>query len=418
MRVSTAFNKLLRLEGVTVVDVAFDADTVTVGVRLRRRRLLCPVGGCGYSTRWRVDTRPEDSWWRHLDLGTWKVKVTARLRRLECPEHGVLVEQVPFARHRARFTHDFEDLVAWLATKMDKTAITRLLRIAWPTVGVIIERVVADGLDPARLDGLVDIGVDEVSWKKHHHYVTVVVDHDSGDVVWCGEGKDTAALDRFFAELGPDRAKRLATVSMDMGKAYPKSVANKAPQATICWDPFHVVALATKALDQVRREHWNHLRTTAGKKDAKTFKGARWSLLKNPGDLTDTQADQLATIRRSGTATWRAYQGKEQLRGIFAGDLDGAEVERLLDRWRGWAQRSRLEPFVKLGRTIAEHRDGILAAISLGLSNGRVEGRNAGIRLIVRRAWGLHSAQAVAALVMLNYGPITLTLPHEKSPQQ
>ena len=412
MRVSTAFNKLLDLDGATVTDVSFTDDTVAVAVRLRRRRLLCPE--CDFSTRWRYDTQPADSWWRHLDLGTWKVVVTCRLRRLDCPDHGVIVEQVPFARHRARFTRDFEDLVAWLATKTDKTAITRLLRIAWLTVGAIIERVVGDQLDDSRFDDLVDIGADEISWRKHHNSVTVVVDHATGDVIWCGEGKDTAALDRFFDALGPERARRLAAVSLDMGKAYPASVAKHAPQAEICWDPFHVVAMATKALDVVRRQHWNHLRSTAGPDDAKTFKGARWALLKNPDDLTDTQADQLAAIRRSGTAVWRAYQGKEQLRAIFAGDLNDHEVARLLHRWRAWAQRSRLEPFVTLGRTIAAHRDGILAAIRLGLSNGRVEGRNADIRLITRRAYGFHSAHAIAALVMLTYGPFTITLPHEK----
>lgn len=221
-------------------------------------------------------------------------------------------------------------------------------------------------------------------------------------------------MDRFFDELGPERAKRLAAVSLDMGLAYPASVATHAPQATICWDPFHVVQLGTKALDKVRRGHWNVLREQAGTDDAKRFKGARWALLKNPEDLTDTQADQLADIRRSGNSVWRAYQGKEQLRAIFAGDLDETDVERLLDRWRAWAQRSRLQPFVELGRTITAHRDGILAAVRLGLSNGRVEGRNAGIRLITRRAYGFHSANAAAALVMLTYGPVTITLPHDK----
>ncbi|MQB01074.1 MAG: ISL3 family transposase, partial [Actinobacteria bacterium] len=122
----------------------------------------------------------------------------------------------------------------------------------------------------------------------------------------------------------------------------------------------------------------------------------------------------LAAIRRSGGATWRAYKGKEALRAVFAGDLPEPDVIALLDRWCGWAQRSRLEPFVTLGRTIRKHRDGILAAIRLGLSNGRVEGRNATIRLLTRRAYGFHSAAAAGALVMLVCGPITLRLPHGK----
>jgi transposase len=406
----------LDLDGVTVTSVAIEPDVLRIGVRLSRRRLICPIETCDFSTRWRADTRPVDSWWRSLDMGCHKVILTARLRRLDCPDHGVLVEQVPFARHRARFTRDFDDLVAWCAAKTDKTAVTRLLRIAWPTVGVIIARVCADGLDPHRLDGLLEIGVDEISWKRRHNYLTVVLDHATGGVIWTGPGKDAKALDAFFAELGPARAAKLTAISMDMGKAYPKSARKKghAPQATICWDPFHVVALATKAMDVVRRTHWNTLRTTTDATTARRFKGARWALLRNPEDLTARQTDALAAIRRTGSATWRAYKGKEALRAIFAGDLDEDEVTRLLDRWCGWAQRSRLDAFVKLGRTIRAHRDGILAAIRLGLSNGKVEGRNAGIRLVARRAWGFHSAQAAAAMVMLTHGPITLNLPYEK----
>ena len=416
MRATTALNNVVDLPGVNVVSVRFGCGQVSVGVRLRRKRLVCPEPGCGHSTRWRADTRPADSWWRSLDMGAWKVIVSARLRRLRCPDHGVVVEGVPFARHRVRFTRDFEDLVAWCASKTDKTAVTRLLRIAWPTVGAIVERVVADGLDPGRLDALVDIGVDEISWKKRHNYLTVVVDHASGDVVWTGEGKDTAALDAFFDELGPERAKKLHAVSLDMGKAYPKSVRKDghAPQAVICWDPFHVVKLGTDAMDVVRRARWNQLRQDAGEAVAHRFKGARWALLRNSEDLSDRQADSLTAIRLTGSAVWRAYKGKEALRAIFAGDLPEPDVIELLDRWCAWAQRSRLAPFVKLGRTIRAHRDGILAAIRLGLSNGRVEGRNATIRLLTRRAYGFHTATAAAALVMLCCGPITLRLPYEQ----
>jgi len=416
VRATTALNTLLGLEGVVVEDVRFACDRVVVEVRLRRKRLECPVAGCGYTTRARFDTRREKSWWRSLDLGAHETIVTARLRRLDCPDHGVLVEAVPFARPRVRFTRDFEDLVAWCASKTDKTAVTRLLRIAWPTVGAIVERVVADGLDPGRLDGLVDIGADEISWKRHHNYLTVVVDHATGDVIFTGEGKDTAALDAFFAELGPERSARLRAVSLDMGKAYPKSVAKDghAPQAVICWDPFHVVKMGTEALNTVRRGHWRQLLATTDPAVAHRFKGARWALLRNPEDLSDRQADALAAIRRSGGAVWRAYQLKEALRAVFAGDLTSDEVAHLLTRWCSRAQRSRLPAFVKLARTIRAHSDGIQAAIRLGLSNGRVEGRNATIRLITRRAFGFHTAKAAAALVMLCCGPITLLLPHEK----
>ena len=152
MRVTTAFNRLLDLPGVSVRKVSFEPGCVVVSVALRRRRLECPK--CSYSTAHRESVQHHDSVWRHLDLGAWRLEIHARLRRLRCPEHGALVEGVPFARYGARFTADFENLVAWLATKTDKTAICRLTRIDWQTVGRIIERVGDELLDESRLDDL------------------------------------------------------------------------------------------------------------------------------------------------------------------------------------------------------------------------------------------------------------------------
>ena len=413
MRVTAAFNRLLALPGITVRDVSFGTGVVTVTVALRRRRLRCPR--CDYSTRARHDTRPVASSWRGLDQGRWQVIVLAELRRVCCPTHGVLTEGVPFARPGARFTRDFEDVIAFLATKTDKSAITRLMRIDWDTVGRICARVVADGLDPTRLDGLVHIGVDEVSYKRRHHYLTLVADHKAGKIVWGSPGKDSATLDAFFTELGEHRASQLSAVSMDMGAAFNKSVRAHAPTAVRCIDPFHAVKLVTDALDAVRRQVWQQMRAVDVSM-AKLFKGARWVLLKRPETLTDTQSHTLRRLRRRGGQLWRAYSLKEAFRAIFDSDLDPDDVAALLDRWISQASRSRLAPFVKAAKTIRKFRDGILAAIRLGINNGRAEGLNNVVRLITRRAYGFHSAQAALALVMLTCGPIQLHLPHERPP--
>ena len=127
MRATTAFNRLLKLDGVHVTEVTFGSDTVTVDVRLRRRKLRCPL--CEYTTWSRYDTRKVASSWRHLRMGVSRLVVRIKRRRLVCPTHGVRVEGVDFARPDSRFTRDFEDLVAWLATKMDKDAIRRLVDI-------------------------------------------------------------------------------------------------------------------------------------------------------------------------------------------------------------------------------------------------------------------------------------------------
>jgi len=159
VRVTTAFNRLLALEGARVIDVLFAADGVTVRVALRRRGAACSV--CGQVHRRAYDR----AWrrWRHLDLAGNRCFIEYELRRVDCRDCGVRVEAVPWARAGARHTRDFENLVAFMAQQMAKTPICALLRIAWDTVGSIVERVVADHLDDGRLDRLVMIGIDEIS---------------------------------------------------------------------------------------------------------------------------------------------------------------------------------------------------------------------------------------------------------------
>ena len=441
MRVSTAFSRLLCLPGVWIRAVEFPPARVVVTVALRARLLRCPK--CSYSTAHRESVQHHDSVWRHLDLGAWRLEIHACLRRLRCPEHGALVEGVPFARYGARFTADFENLVAWLATKTDKTAICRLTRIDWQTVGRIIERVGDELLDESRLDDLFEISIDEVAWRKGHRYLTLVGDHRRRAVVWGTEGKGKAAADEFFQELDPleqveqdaadsaeiqaqapaeeqaeqkigERAAKLVAVSMDMTGGYAKSVREHAPQATIVIDNYHVVQLATKALDEVRREHWNELRQAGEKGAARAFKDARWSLLKNPGDLTDRQLDTLTALQAAGGKVPRAWAMKEMVRAIFAPSLTVDDVTQLIARLLSRLSRSRLEPFIRMGRTIRKHREGILAARRLKLSNARAEALNNKAKLIVRRAYGFHSARAALALIHLTCGPVTLTLPHEQ----
>ncbi len=414
MRTTTVFKRLMDLPGVTVSNVSFQPAKVVVTVKLRSKKLRCPA--CEFTTAARYDTRPVSSSWRHLDFGRWRLEVRADLRRIDCPTHGARTEGVPFARAGSRFTRDFEDLVGWLATTMDKTALCRMVRIDWDTTGRIIERVMATGLDPARLDNLFVCGADEVSWRKGHSYLTLVSNHDTGRFVWGKEGKDTATLDCFFDELGEERSAAITAMSMDMGPAFEKSARKEghATQAVICIDPFHVVQAGTQALDKVRRAVWQDLRKLPDQESARRFKGARWCLLKNPTDLTDDQAVTLRKLKRRGGDLWRAYTLKEALRAIFAGDLSEDEVGALLDRFCSRAQRSGMKPFVTLAKTIRKRREGILAAVRLGVNNARHEGLNRRVRLIINRAYGFHSAKAALALIMVTLGPIKHVLPYER----
>jgi transposase len=180
VRVTTAFNRVLNLPGAWVGSVSFTDAGIVIGLRRRRRLLACP---CGRRTRARYDTSRRR--WRHLDFGACKVFLEADVHRVDCRGCGrVRTEQVPWARPGARHTADVEDVAAWLAQRMDKTSVARLLRCSWEAVDHIVGRVVADHIDDARLDELYRIGVDEISYKRGHKYLTIVADHDTGRVAW------------------------------------------------------------------------------------------------------------------------------------------------------------------------------------------------------------------------------------------
>ena len=393
MRVTTAFNRLLRLPGASVIDVGFDHAGVVVTVRLRRRRRVC--SRCGQTGRLHVHGRRVKRW-RHLDLGAQRCIIECELRRLWCRSCGVQFEAVPWARAGSRYTRDFEDVVAWLAQQMAKTPIAGLLRIAWDTVGRIVERVVADRLDERRLQGLVAIGVDEIAYRRHHRYLTSVVDHRAGAIVWCAAGRNSATLQRFFDELG-GRKDSIRAVSIDMSGGYEKAIRDALPAAEICFDPFHVVRLAQRAVDQVRRDEWNaHDRSHTA--TGRWIKGTRWSLLKAPEKQSIDQLAVLAEVQQANRALYRSFLLKEELRLLYQLE-DPRLAPAHLDAWLAWASRSRLRPFIRLAHTIRSHRAGVLAAIRLGLTNGRLEGLNSKIRLISHRSFGFHSADALIALV-------------------
>lgn len=427
MRVTTAFNKMLSVSGAGVASVMFTPEGVVVGLRRRAGRPVCP---CGWKGRGHYDSSRRR--WRHLDLGSSRLFLEAQIRRLYCRRcDRVVTEQVPWARPRARHSRDFEDVVAWLAQRSDKTTISRLLRTSWETVAGIVTRVVAEQIDTRRLSGLLRIGVDEVSYRKGHRYLTVVADHDqAGKVVWAAEGKNAATLEAFYDELGETSCAALEAVSMDLGAAFKKATDAKAPQARQCVDPFHLVALANEAINKARRWAWNLEREKADsapprprgrppagsqrpRDQARWVKHSRWALLKDPDHLLPSQLDVLHQLRRSNSVLYRCWQLKEGLRDLYRLP-DPQHAAEHLHWWLAWACRSRVPAFVALSKTVRANRERILAAVQLGLSNSKLEGLNSKIRLINHRGYGHHSAAAIIAMIYLCCGGLTITLPTER----
>ena len=409
MRSIRVWAGLLGLQRTVVEDVTTGNEgEVVVSVRPgRRERDRCGVcrRRCG-----RYDPGEGRRRWRALDLGSTLCFMEAEAPRVRCRRHGVVVAAVPWARHDARFTRAFEDQVAWLACHCSKTAVAELQRVAWRSVRGILERVA----DEARrnvdlLDGLERIGIDEISHRKGQRYLTVVVDHHSGRLVWAAAGRDRKTVLAFFDALGEERCKQIELVSCDMASWIAGPVAERCPDAVRCVDPFHVIQLATDALDQVRREVWNEARRQGNMELARDLKGARFAVWKNPENLTERQQAKLAEIQKTNGPLYRAYLLKEQLRQIYR--VSAKQAEKLLEQWLAWARRSRLPSFVKLAQTITVQRDGILSAVKNGLSNARIEQMNTQIRLLARQAFGFHSPRPLIALAMLKLAELCPPLP-------
>jgi transposase len=409
--------RLLGVEHTVVEQVEFDedADAIVAAVRPARRRRRC-CGICGRRSPG-FDQGEGRRRWRALDLGVVRAFLEADAPRVACREHGVVVAQVPWARHDSGFTRAFEDTAAWLAVHTSRVAVAELLRVAWRTVGRIVARVAQEaetstGID--RLAGLRRIGIDEISHKRGHRYLTVVVDHDTGRLVWAAPGHDEATLEQFFDLLGQARSAQLTLISADAAGWIAGVVARRCPAAALCLDPFHVVRWATDALDQVRRETWNAARRGGHPALARELKGARFALWKNPEDLTVRQRGKLARVAEVNRRLYRAYLLKEELRLVFK--LKGVRAVALLDAWLVWARRCRIPAFVKLARSITDHRAGIRASLLHGLSNGLVESVNSRIRLLTRIAFGFKSPEALIGLAMLSVGGLCPPLPGRAQP--
>ena len=393
MRATTILRTILALKCTRVLDVAFGAFGIIIDVAPTTRVARC--SGCMCRARRMYDHRVRS--WRHLDVAGMEVTLRYRQRRVDCRTCGVVVELVPWAEPGSVFTADFEDQVAYLAQISDRTTVSSMMRISWVTVGSIVKRVVARLRPGDRLDDLEYIGVDELAYRKHHEYITVVVNHATGRVVWAAPGKSAATLRSFFDALGPERVKKLKAVTMDMSNAYIQAVHEAAPHARVVFDRFHVQRLAHDALDEVRRDQ---VRILKGTEDGKAIKKTRWALQKNPWNLTALEDERVAKVQRANKPLYRAYLLKETLAEIL-GHRQVNVARAKLAEWRSWAARSRLPAFKKLAKTIGRHLEGILAFIATGLSNGLIEGLNGKIRTITRRAYGFHSATNLMAFIFL-----------------
>lgn len=350
--------------------------------------------------------------WRTLDVHGKRAFLEAALPRIRCPEHGKITAAAPWARPDDRFSRPFEEFAAWKAAHMPWTRAAAELRISWDALANITARVAADaaaGTD--RLAGLRRIGIDEKSWGKGSgKYLVIVTDHDRGRVVWAAEGRSQAVVRAFFDDLGGDRAKLLTHVSADGAEWIHPVVRQKAPQAKLCLDAFHVVKWAGEKLDELRRRLAGELRAAGRGGEAATLGAGMWALRKDYRKLSPRQRGALAEIAVVNKPLYKGYLIKEQIREAFK--AKGEEGIKLMRGVTAWAHRCRIPEFARLAKTLTRYKPAIEATLAGGPSNGRAEALNSQVNALITRARGFRTATALMNMILFVHGGICPDSPY------
>jgi len=350
--------------------------------------------------------------WRTLDVHGKRTFLEADLPRIQCREHGKVTAAVPWARHDDRFSKPSGEFAAWKAAHMPWTRAAGELRITWEALANITARVAAAaaaGQD--RLQDLRRIGIDEKSWGKGAgKFLVIVTDHDTSRVVWVAQGRCQATVRQFFADLGEDRARLLTHVSADGAEWIHPVVREKAPQADLCLDAFHVVKWANEKLDDLRRRLAGELRAAGRGDEAATLGGGMWALRKDQRKLTPGQRGTLAQIAVVNKPLYKGYLIKEQIREAFK--VKGSSGKMLMTGVTAWAHRCRIPEFTKLAKTLSRYKPAIHATLDGGPSNGRAEALNSQVNALITRARGFRSAAALIAMTDFVHGGLCPDSPY------
>lgn len=310
-------------------------------------------------------------------------------RRVWCSVcDGIYVERMGWAAGKRRQTRALAVFLATWAKELPWARVAKLFGCSWGTVASAVDYVVAYGLANRSLDEVRLIGVDEISRKRGHVYLTNVYDLERGTLLWSGEGRTKATLEAFFEFLGPNRATQLEGICCDMWKPYVDVIRANAPNATLVFDKFHIVRHLMEAVDKVRRQEI----AEKGKEHKELVAKSRYIWLKNPWNLTRGQRARLGMLEKLNLKINRAYLLKEAFREFWDYQLPHW-AQKYLKKWFWWATHSRLEPMRKFAWLVRNHEEGILAYFKLRITNASVEGLNNKAKIVSHKAYGFRTAK-------------------------
>ena len=375
------------IRGYDYVSTAYEGGQVVFTIRRRRHTYRCPV--CGGRA-----VRPhghQERTLRAVPIGGKPVLVVLAIPRVECPRCGV-TRQVPldFADPRRQYTRSFERYALELSRDMTIQDVAEHLQVSWDTIKEIQKRYLEKRFRKPRLAKLRQMAIDEIAIGKGHRYLTVVLNLETGAVVFVGEGKGADALEPFWRRLRASRA-RVEAVATDLSAAYTQAVREHLGGAVHVFDHFHVIKLFNDKLSDFRRELY---REATDQMHKEVLKGTRWLLLKNPENLDPkrNERERLAEALRMNQPLATVYYMKEDLRQIWE-QPDQATAARVLDDWIRRAEASCIKVLQKFAGTLAMSRTGILAYYDYRISTGPLEGTNNKIKTMQRQAYGFRDQE-------------------------
>jgi transposase len=358
-----------------------------------RERLCCPR--CGSPA---VQKRGEvPRMFRMLPIGSQPTHVLLPVARVSCERCGIIRQvKVGFADEHRRYSRNFERYALELSRNMTIKAVAEHLNVGWDVIKEIQRRHLQKHYSRPKLKHLKEIAIDEIHIGSNK-YLTVVMDLRSGAVVFVGDGRDAEALAPFWKRLAASKAK-IKAVAVDMSRAYTKAVRENLPKAALVYDHFHIIKRYNEKLTDLRRELYRE--ATDGLKRS-VLKGIRWLLVMNPEnlDIEKREHERLHDALELNESLFVAYYMKDQLRLLWS-QSDKATAERFLDDWIKLADASGIKMLKSFARTLAAHRQGILAWYDYPISTGPLEGTNNKIKTMKRQAYGFRDLNFLKLKIM------------------
>ena len=403
MTTNKTIAKLLKLKGLKLTDLVFKAREGALYLFVKPWKNGCQCPECGRRSKIKR-VLPAARTWRDVCVCGWSVFFIYNPKEIECPTHGRAQEAIPWADKNARITYRLEFLILTYSQLMTQKAAAQLLHLPKSTFSDILHRTIGRVRDGHRIRGLKCIGVDEVSYKKGHKYVTVVYDLDRACILWVGKGKKRKTIDAFFKNhLSDYQKKQIQWASCDMSETFIGALKTHCPNAKLVLDRFHIVKALNSAVDEVRKEQWR----TVGGDERKVLKGIRWILFRNHDNRTKEDKQILAALRKSNRRIYRASILKDEFDRFWDYKAPWA-ARRFLKNWTTTALKSRLEPLRKFVATIRKHSEDIITFVECRITNATAEGLNRIIRMLKNRASGFRSVNAFIDLIYLAIGDVDI----------